>query len=81
MDSCGQRQAISHDIGSASSDRPNVRRLNLRFTAAVDHLEPSNGASILICIAYMTPKTCVAHFAVHQDLDDTPFLFLFRRTH
>lgn len=48
MNRAGKRDAVSDAVGSSISNRPNMSRLHLRATAAVNDLEPRYRAGILI---------------------------------
>jgi hypothetical protein len=69
-----KRNPVLHDIRPPLRNRPDVRRLNFRLTAAIDYLEARDCAAILIRRADLMAKTHIANLAVDQNLLDAPLL-------
>src|SRR6266404_4303801 len=76
VDSSRERQAILNDIGPSSAHRPNMGGLHLRLAAAVHDLKARHRAPILICLAYLASKACVAYLPIDEDLLDPTGLLL-----
>ena len=76
-----KRQAILHNVRSTGSHGPNVRRLHLRFSAAIHHAESCHSTSVVVGLADLAAEIGVANLSIEEDLFDPSCLLLWWRSH
>ena len=81
MAGCRQRNTVLNDVRSTVLDSANVRSLDFRFSSAVDHSKPGNGAGFFVGSHFETPKCPIPRWTIYQHPRDLAFPLFRSRFH